>query len=73
MSESARSIPLPIPEPHQEKPPPNIPIPGMPTIGGEKERRYICEICGKEVQNKKELEEHMKTTHLKRRVKLRFS
>ena len=66
MSESNKvnGNPFPAPELHPEKPPPNIPIPGTPTIGGEKEQRFICTICGEEFKSKKELQEHMKKTHI---------
>lgn len=53
--------PLPIPEPHPEKTPPNIPIPGEPS-GGEVSL-FICKICGKHYDSKEEFELHMKMDH----------
>lgn len=66
MTESRKSknlAPLPTPELHPEKPMPNIPIPGTPTIGGEKERRFTCEVCGKVFKSSEELKAHMKKAH----------
>jgi hypothetical protein len=47
-------------------PPPNIPIPGEPTIGGESELSS-CKICGKSFNSKDELELHIKTDHSDRK------
>ncbi len=53
--------PLPIPQPHPEKPPPNVPIPGEASSG--EVSVFICKICGKHYDSKEELELHMKTDH----------
>ncbi len=53
--------PLPIPEPHPEKMPPKIPIPGEPSSG--EVSVFICKICGKHYDSKEELELHIKTDH----------
>ena len=60
-SRKEKSVPpLPkIPEPHPERPPPNVPIPGEPSGGGET-GAFVCKICGKSFNSKNELKLHMK-------------
>jgi len=48
--------------PSPGEPPPNIPIPGEPSIGGE-DALFTCKICGKSFNSKDELELHKKTDH----------
>jgi Zinc finger, C2H2 type len=56
--------PMPNPPNHPERPPPNIPIPGEPTAGGEKhEHTYKCKKCGQVFNSKEELKLHMATNH----------
>jgi hypothetical protein len=52
---------VPIPEPHPERPPPNVPIPGEPS-GGET-GAFVCKKCGKTFNSKDELQVHMKMDH----------
>jgi hypothetical protein len=56
--------PLPrVPELHPERPPPNIPIPGEPTPGGQQEQLYRCPVCGEVFSSEEELRLHMATDH----------
>jgi len=58
-------MPPPIPEApelHPEKAPPNVPIPGEPTVEGGTDL-FICEICGKVFNSKDELQLHLHTDH----------
>jgi hypothetical protein len=58
--------PLPkVPEPHPEKPPPNIPIPGDNVLEGV--GSFVCKKCGKTFNSKNELKLHMQTDHPKLR------
>lgn len=62
----AQTPPPPMPggkePPHPERPPPNVPIPGEPTVEGGTDL-FICEICGKVFNSKDELQLHLQTDH----------
>jgi len=61
--EKTQTHPLPqSPELHPEKAPPNIPIPGEPTVEGGTDL-FICEVCGKVFNSKDELQLHILTDH----------
>jgi hypothetical protein len=64
-SEKKAQIPPPLPEApelHPEKAPPNVPIPGEPTVEGGTDL-FICEVCGKVFNSKDELQLHLQTDH----------
>jgi len=53
-----------MPLPNPGRPPPNVPIPGEPTLGDEKNaRKYTCPKCGKVFTMEEELNDHMKIVH----------
>ena len=55
--------PLPkTPDLHPERPPPNVPIPGEPSGGGEA-GAFVCKICCKSFNSKDELRVHVKMDH----------
>ena len=56
--------PMPTTPDHPGRPPPNIPIPGEPTAGGETHKHsYKCKKCGRIFNSKDELKAHMATDH----------
>jgi hypothetical protein len=63
-AQKASLPPMPNLPDHPERPPPNIPIPGEPTAGGEKyEHTYRCKKCGRVFSSKEELKDHIATDH----------
>jgi hypothetical protein len=65
------SVPPPLPEApelHPEKAPPNVPIPGEPTVEGGTDL-FICEICGKVFNSKDELQLHIQTDHAPKKTR----